>query len=119
MLRSIRVGRRWWEMLIGVGVVSKADVNPMHLARRCRATSKRTGLSCAAPAVRGWSVCRMHGARGGAPSGSRNGNYRHGTRSRLAMAEWDRVQALVRLANATLADKMGRLRQTRGLVDQN
>jgi hypothetical protein len=23
----------------------------------------------------------MHGARGGAPKGSRNGNYRHGTRS--------------------------------------
>jgi hypothetical protein len=23
-------------------------------------------------------VCRMHGARGGAPVGERNGNYRHG-----------------------------------------
>ena len=23
-------------------------------------------------------VCRMHGARGGAPEGERNGNYRHG-----------------------------------------
>ena len=29
------------------------------------------------PAVRGCRVCRMHGARGGAPTGKRNGNYRH------------------------------------------
>ncbi|HEV2623765.1 MAG TPA: hypothetical protein VGV62_01385, partial [Xanthobacteraceae bacterium] len=34
------------------------------------------------PAVRGWKVCRMHGARGGAPEGERNGNYRHGARSK-------------------------------------
>jgi hypothetical protein len=27
-------------------------------------------------------VCRMHGARGGAPEGKRNGNYRHGARSK-------------------------------------
>jgi hypothetical protein len=31
-----------------------------------------------APAVRGWKVCRMHGARGGGPTGNRNGNYRSG-----------------------------------------
>jgi hypothetical protein len=37
---------------------------------------------CRAPAVRGWQVCRMHGARGGAPEGERNGNYRHGARSK-------------------------------------
>jgi len=36
----------------------------------------------ATPAVRGWQVCRMHGARGGAPEGKRNGNYRHGARSK-------------------------------------
>jgi hypothetical protein len=32
--------------------------------------------------VRGYRVCRMHGARGGAPEGKRNGNYRHGYRTR-------------------------------------
>jgi hypothetical protein len=26
----------------------------------------------------GWTVCRFHGARGGAPEGKRKGNYRHG-----------------------------------------
>jgi hypothetical protein len=58
-------------------------VNPMqsaHDAPRCKAKSKRTGKPCGAPAVRGYRVCRMHGARGGAPTGKRNGNYRDGMR---------------------------------------
>jgi len=58
--------------------------NPMHArfkSPRCKAHSKRTGLLCKAPAVRGYAVCRMHGARGGAPAGIRNGNYRHGART--------------------------------------
>src|ERR1700687_3627595 len=38
---------------------------PMHQAKRCRATSKRTRRPCQSPAVRGWVVCRMHGAGGG------------------------------------------------------
>jgi hypothetical protein len=33
-------------------------------APRCTAKSKRTGHRCNAPAVRGWKVCRFHGARG-------------------------------------------------------
>ena len=39
-------------------------------APRCSATSKRTRERCKAPAVRGWTVCRFHGARGGGPRGS-------------------------------------------------
>ncbi|SEH78553.1 hypothetical protein SAMN05216228_1008114 [Rhizobium tibeticum] len=50
----------------------------LNAAARCHATSKRSGFQCQAPAVRGKKVCRMHGARAGAPSGERNGNYRHG-----------------------------------------
>ena len=62
--------------------------NPMHPAQRlfqaprCTAHSKRTGNACKAPAVRGWSVCRMHGAHGGAPDGPGNGMWRHGGRSK-------------------------------------
>jgi hypothetical protein len=33
--------------------------------QRCRAKSKRSGEQCKNYAVKGWSVCRMHGARGG------------------------------------------------------
>ena len=64
--------------------------NPMrkaHEAPRCTARCKRTGLPCKAPAVRGWNVCRMHGARGGAPSGAANGNYRHGASTQAAKDE--------------------------------
>ena len=62
--------------------------NPMHPAQRlqnaprCSAKAKRTGTACLAPAVRGWVVCRMHGARGGAPCGPGNGSWRHGGRSK-------------------------------------
>jgi hypothetical protein len=63
----------------------KSSDNPMqlaiHRAKRCQARSKRTGKPCRSPAVRGWNVCRMHGARGGAPKGKDNGNYRHGCRT--------------------------------------
>lgn len=68
-----------------VGHESGMSINPMHkahAAHRCTARSKRTGKPCRAPAVRGWQVCRMHGARGGAPEGKRNGNYQHGARSK-------------------------------------
>jgi hypothetical protein len=40
------------------------------------------GQSCQAPAVRGWSVCRVHGAGGGAPPGTAHPNYRHGFRTK-------------------------------------
>lgn len=58
------------------------SINPMQAAPRCAATSKRTGQRCRAAAVKGWKVCRMHGARGGAPEGRRNGNYKHGARTK-------------------------------------
>ena len=48
------------------------SINPMqsaHDAPRCKAKSKRTGKPCRSPAVRSYRVCRMHGARGGAPEG--------------------------------------------------
>lgn len=45
-------------------------------AKRCKATSKRTGKRCGQPAVKGFDVCRFHGANpgGGAgrPEGSKN-----------------------------------------------
>jgi len=71
--------------------------NPMHKAHaapRCTARSKRTGKPCRSPAVRGWKVCRMHGARGGAPEGKRNGNYRHGGRTKATIELWRYIKSL-------------------------
>ena len=72
-------------------------------APRCSATSKRTGKPCRAPAVRGWTVCRFHGARGGAPKGAANGRYRHGERTAEAIALRRELAALLKRANETLA----------------
>lgn len=62
----------------------ESDANPMHTAhaaRRCKANAKRSGLPCRNPAVRGWAVCRMHGAKGGHGPGKANPAYRHGIRT--------------------------------------
>ncbi|WP_306355456.1 HGGxSTG domain-containing protein [Roseibium aggregatum] len=56
----------------------------MHSAPRCAARSKRTGKPCRNPAVNGWSVCRMHGARGGSMSGKDCPAYKHGGRTKEA-----------------------------------
>ncbi|MCP4183583.1 MAG: hypothetical protein GY761_09735 [Hyphomicrobiales bacterium] len=72
----------------------------MHNSPRCKAHSKRTGLPCNNPAVRGWQVCRMHGARGGAPTGMLNGNYKDGTRTKEAIS-------VKRNCNALIAEAMG------------
>ncbi len=71
-------------------------VNLMQLAPRCTAHSKRTGRPCRSPAVKGYAVCRMHGARGGAPTGSANGRFRHGGRTKEAMAEGEEFMQLIR-----------------------
>lgn len=66
--------------------------NPMskaHAAPRCTATSKRTGERCQGPAVKGWRVCRCHGAGGGHAPGKAHPSWRHGLRSR----EWIEIRA--------------------------
>jgi hypothetical protein len=89
--------------LVGGGGSGEKEVtdNPMHrcnAAPRCQAKSKRTGLPCRSPAVKGSRVCRMHGARGGAPEGKRNGNYRNGTRTKEAIQAVRYINLLSRLA---------------------
>jgi hypothetical protein len=38
----------------------------------------------------------MHGARGGAPAGKRNGNYKHGGRTKEAITSMREVNELLR-----------------------
>ena len=71
-------------------------------ARRCSATSKRTGKPCQAPAVRGWAVCRFHGARGGAPKGAQNGSYKHGIYMNEAIEERRALSALLRVSRNSI-----------------
>ncbi len=78
------------------------SILPMHLSPRCTATSKRTRERCRAPAVTGWTVCRFHGAGGGAPKGKRNGQYRHGLYTQEAIAERRALSALLRESRKSL-----------------
>lgn len=50
--------------------VAGANLGPDWPGKRCTARSKRSGEPCRNPAVLGWDVCRMHGARGGRPKRS-------------------------------------------------
>lgn len=72
-------------------------------APRCHATSKRTGQPCHNPAVTGWTVCRHHGAGGGAPKGERNGNYKTGHYTREAVAERRMLSAFLKLTRETFS----------------
>jgi hypothetical protein len=95
----------------GVGEIKKVEPNPMKAAEkeqefafqkapRCTAKFKRSGKRCKAPAVRGWNVCRFHGARGGAPKGKANGAWQHGCYSQGAKAERFRVKLLLKDATS-------------------
>ena len=75
---------------------------PMHQASRCRAKSKRSGKPCRSPAVRGYSVCRMHGAGGGAPSGNKSA-LKHGGFTAETLALKRQISALARIARETIA----------------
>jgi hypothetical protein len=80
--------------------MKKTTTNPMqkaHDAPRCAARSKRSAQACNSPAVKGWSVCRMHGAGGGAPSGCENGMWRHGERSHEARAFNRKLTELIKM----------------------
>jgi hypothetical protein len=44
---------------------------------RCGAKTRR-GTPCQKPALKTNTRCQIHGGRGGAPSGSANGNYKNG-----------------------------------------
>lgn len=68
---------------------------PFDKAPRCTARSKRTLKPCKQPAVKGWRVCRFHGAGGGAPCGPAHGNYRHGMKTKAAIAERRRLARLL------------------------
>jgi hypothetical protein len=72
-------------------------------APRCSATSKRTHQRCKAPAVRGWGVCRFHGARGGAPKGHANGSYKHGLQTQEARVERRLLSELVHRSRKMIA----------------
>jgi hypothetical protein len=59
---------------------------------------EKDGEAVPVTAVRGWAVCRMHGAGGGAPKGEANGNYKTGEHTAEVREARRLVQALLRRA---------------------
>lgn len=79
-------------------------ISLMNLAPRCTAKAKHSGKRCLSPAVKGFKVCRMHGARGGNRTGKENSNYRHGAYTREAKAMMDENRELIKLSRETIDD---------------
>ena len=77
-----------------------SPVQRLQDAPRCKARSKRSGERCKGPVVRGWSVCRFHGAGGGAPQGVAHGNYTHGQHTREATEERRLLREFLRQVRA-------------------
>ena len=71
--------------------------------RECGAQSK-SGTPCRSQATTK-GRCRLHGGAigSGGPSGERNGQYRHGERTRAAISERQRFSALLNMLRAGLA----------------
>src|SRR5262249_12882148 len=87
-----------------LAAATAAETKPARtrLARQCGARTK-SGRPCRSPATKK-GRCRLHGgARGsGAPPGKRNGQYRHGERTKGAIAERQKFSTLLKLLRAGL-----------------
>lgn len=81
-------------------------------APRCGAKSRRTGLPCREPAIRGKRCCRLHGGLSTGPrtpeglARSRRANWKHGAYSREARE----ARRELRLARRLLTELLGRVR---------
>jgi superfamily II DNA or RNA helicase len=84
------------------GFVPQRRPDKFQKARQCGARTK-SGKPCRSPATNK-GRCRLHGgARGsGAPSGRRNGQYRHGERTKTAIAERRKFSSLLKMLRAGL-----------------
>lgn len=85
----------------------KPDGYPLQETPRCAARSKRTGLPCCNYPVQGWKVCRMHGARGGTKPGQLSPAYRHGGRTKEAVALRKMVAELTRKSRDAALNLVG------------
>jgi hypothetical protein len=75
--------------------------NPFASMPRCGAKT-RAGKPCRRIGNKRNGRCKLHGGRAGAPSGERNGAWRHGGRAKEAIAQQKAIRALLRDATHVL-----------------
>jgi hypothetical protein len=75
----------------------KKGTDPFANMPRCGAKT-RAGTPCRRIGNSRNGRCILHGARAGAPSGKRNGRWKHGNATKEAMAQRRMVRALLREA---------------------
>jgi len=84
--------------------LSEKNQQPLQFqtARQCGART-RSGKPCRSPATKK-GRCRLHGGASGSggPPGERNGQYRHGERTKAAIAERQKFSALLEMLRAGL-----------------
>ena len=78
--------------------------NPFPTMPRCGAKT-RSGKPCQRIGNKRNGRCKLHGGRAGAPWGERNGAWRHGGRTKEAIAQQKAIRALLRQAAQVLRDK--------------
>ena len=78
--------------------MSAWEVLQFQTARECGARTK-SGIPCRSLATKK-GRCRLHGGASGSggPSGERNGQYRHGERTKAAIAEGKKFSGLLKNA---------------------
>ena len=99
-----RIRRQPWQISFRRSgcVPRERNIVQLQSAPRCGAQT-RASTPCRAPAVAGWSRCRMHdGAKGtGAPHGNRNA-YRHGKYAAAERVRRAGLSPLIREYEASL-----------------
>ena len=75
--------------------------NPFAAMPRCGAKT-RGGKPCQRIGNKRNGRCKLHGGRAGAPSGELNGAWRHGVRTKEAIAQQKAIRALLRNATQVL-----------------
>jgi hypothetical protein len=75
--------------------------SPFATMERCGAKT-RSGKPCQRIGNKRNGRCKLHGGRAGAPSGERNGAWRHGGRTKEAIAQQKAIRALLRDATQVL-----------------
>jgi hypothetical protein len=78
-----------------------AQPDPFAALPRCGAKTRR-GTLCKRVGSSRNGRCHLHGARAGAPSGERNGNWRHGNETKVAKAQRRMIRTLLREARGFL-----------------